>query len=230
MTKKGKKIKEVNCSGKEKQLQENAQKSLCKYLMEPSVQLGYQYAIDLVTARLRLIDAELTKQRERQIIRSLSWRIKSCESIIKKLKKKQRKISYQTAVDTLNDIAGVRVVCYFCDDIFAVADYVKRQADFTLIKEKNYIATPKSSGYQSLHLIIGVPLTYLEKTWEVRVEIQIRSFAMDYWAELDNQMCYKKTAGQIEAVKRETRTHSSVIAEVDSQMLKLRERVKPLGE
>lgn len=93
-----------------------------------------------------------------------------------------------------------------------MADYVKKQKDITLLKEKDYVKNPKKSGYQSIHLIVGIPVTYLEKTKEIRVEIQIRSFAMDYWAELDNQMCYKKNAGQIENVERATKDYSDVIA------------------
>ena len=100
--------------------------------------------------------------------------------------------------------------------------------DITLIKEKDYVKNPKKSGYQSIHLIVEVPVTYLEKTTKIRVEIQIRSFAMDYWAELDNQMCYKKSAGQIENVERETKDYSDVIAKVDNQMLELRRQIEKM--
>ena len=136
------------------------------------------------------------------------------------------KMIHADLTDTLNDIAGIRVVCFFCDDIYRVADYVKKQKDITLLKEKDYVKNPKKSGYQSIHLIVGVPVTYLEKTKEIRVEIQIRSFAMDYWAELDNQMCYKKNAGQIENVERATKDYSDVIAKVDNQMLELRRQIE----
>lgn len=106
--------------------------------------------------------------------------------------------------------------------------YIKKQKDIKLLKEKDYVKNPKKSGYQSIHLIVGVPVTYLEKTTEVRVEIQIRSFAMDYWAELDNQMCYKKNAGQIENVEQATKNYSDVIAKVDNQMLELRRQIEKM--
>ena len=109
-----------------------------------------------------------------------------------------------------------------------MADYIKKQKDIKLLKEKDYVKNPKKSGYQSIHLIVGVPVTYLEKTTEVRVEIQIRSFAMDYWAELDNQMCYKKNAGQIENVEQATKNYSDVIAKVDNQMLELRRQIEKM--
>lgn len=197
-------------------------------IRNPMVQLSYAYAMDLVQARLRLINADLTENYHRQVIRNMSSRIKTADSIIKKLKKKEREVTFEAATETLNDIAGIRVVCYFCDDIYQIAEAVRRQKDFTILKEKDYVKNPKKSGYQSIHLIVGVPVTYNEATKEVRVEIQIRSFAMDYWAELDTQMCYKKDAGQILNVERETKDYSDVIAKVDNKMLELRKRIEKM--
>mgnify|MGYP000636414235 CR=1 FL=1 len=130
--------------------------------------------------------------------------------------------------DEITRIDGL-VTDFFADKHFVnaiTADAIKKQKDFHIIKEKDYVKNPKKSGYQSIHLIVGVPVTYLEKTKEIRVEIQIRSFAMDYWAELDNQMCYKKNAGQIENVERATKDYSDVIAKVDNQMLELRRQIE----
>ena len=107
-----------------------------------------------------------------------------------------------------------------------MADVIKKQKDFHIIKEKDYVKNPKKSGYQSIHVIAGVPVTYNDTVTEIRVEIQIRSFAMDYWAELDTQMCYKKDAGQIANVERETRGYSDVIAKVDNKMLELRRQIE----
>lgn len=198
-------------------------------LESPVIQLKYQYAIDMIMAKLRMINADLAEKENRQLIRSMSNRIKSVESIQKKLIKKDRDVSFKTAVSTLNDIAGVRVVCYFCDDIYQIAEAIKKQKDLVLIKEKDYVKNPKKSGYQSLHLILDVPITYNDKTEKVRVELQIRSFAMDYWAELDNQMCYKKLAGEFENVEQENRDYSDIIAKVDNQMLELRKRIEKIG-
>lgn len=197
-------------------------------IQNPMVQLYYEYAMELVEARLRLINADLTEKYHRQVIRNMSSRIKTADSIIKKLKKKERSVTFEEAAGTLNDIAGIRVICYFCDDIYQVAEAVRNQKDFTILKEKDYVKTPKKSGYQSIHLIVGVPVTYNETTNETRVEIQIRSFAMDYWAELDTQMCYKKDAGQILNVERETKNYSDVIAKVDNKMLELRKRIEKM--
>ena len=191
------------------------EKQLKEQIEAPMVRLSYAYAMDVVQAKLKMINADLTEQFGRQVIRTMTGRIKQTDSIAKKLMRKGREVTFQAAVTTLNDIAGIRVVCFFCDDIYRVADYIKKQKDITLIKEKDYVKNPKKSGYQSIHLIVEVPVTYLEKT-------------MDYWAELDNQMCYKKSAGQIENVERETKDYSDVIAKVDNQMLELRRQIEKM--
>ena len=199
---------------------------LREQMENPMVCLGYAYAIDVIQAKLRLINAELSEKGHRQIVRGMTSRIKTTDSIIKKLVRKDRQVDFDTAVETLNDIAGIRVVCYFCDDIYLIAEAIRKQRDIRIIKEKDYVKNPKRSGYQSVHLIVGVPVTYNDKTKEIRVEIQVRSFAMDYWAELDTQMCYKKSAGEIENVEREIRDYSDVIAKVDNRMLELRRRIE----
>lgn len=203
-------------------------RNLKEKIEAPMRQLTYQYAIDVVLAKLRLIDAQLSGKSNRPLVRAFSSRIKTTDSIVKKLIRKGREVSYQTAVDTLNDIAGVRVVCYFFDDIYRIAEQVRRQKDIKILKEKDYAKKPKKSGYQSLHLIVEVPVVYGDKTQNVRVEIQIRSVAMDYWAELDTQMCYKKDAGQLEAVEKATREYADVIAGVDKKMLELRKKIQKM--
>lgn len=204
------------------------EEQLKEQIEAPMVRLRYACAMDVMQAKLRMMNADLTEQKSRQVIRNMSARIKTTDSIIKKLIRKGRKVNFKEAVGELNDIAGIRVVCYFCDDIYEVAEKIREQKDLRVIKEKDYVKNPKKSGYQSVHLIVGVPVTYLKETEEVRVEIQIRSFAMDYWAELDTQMCYKKDAGQIENVEREIKAYSDVIAGVDNQMLELRRRIEKM--
>jgi putative GTP pyrophosphokinase len=200
---------------------------LLKSRMEmPMVQMQYAYAMNLIEWKLKMINADLTEQKCRQVIRSMAVRMKTADSMAKKLRRKGKPITFESAAENLNDIAGIRVVCYFCDDIDTVAEAVRRQSDIRIVKEKDYVRYPKQSGYQSVHIIVGVPVTYNNEVTEIRVEIQIRSFAMDYWAELDTQMCYKKSAGQIANVEREIRGYSAVIAGVDNQMLELRRRIE----
>lgn len=120
----------------------------------------------------------------------------------------------------------MRAICFFRDDIYRIADAIKAQKGIKIIKEKDYISKPKKSGYQSFHIIVEVPLTYYEKEEYIRAEIQIRSFAMDYWAELDNQMCYKKSVGEVEAIRKEILSYSDVMTEMDNKMLELRKRIE----
>ncbi len=204
------------------------ERQLKEQIETPMVRLRYACAIDVMQAKLRLMNADLTERKNRQVIRNMSARIKTADSIVKKLIRKGKEVSFRTASDSLNDIAGIRVVCYFSDDIYQVAEIIRKQKDIRVLKEKDYIRHPKKSGYQSMHLIVGVPVTYLEQTEEIRVEIQIRSFAMDYWAELDAQMCYKKDAGKMENVGLEIKAYSDLIAGVDKQMLELRRKIEQM--
>ena len=157
-----------------------------------------------------------------------SSRIKSPESMKQKLLKKGEEPNAENAVSKVNDAVGVRVITSFVDDIYKVADLIEKQQDIHILKIKDYVQQPKKSGYQSLHLIVEVPVTYLDKTTAVRVEIQIRSVAMDYWAELDSQMCYKKDAGKLEAVEKATREYADVIAGVDQKMQELRKKIQKM--
>lgn len=186
----------------------------------------YQYVMDSLLCKLRLIDADLKKDLKRPVVQKITGRIKTVESIRKKIEKKGLELNYNCVVNGLNDIVGVRAICFFRDDIYRVADAVRGQKDIKILKEKDYVAKPKRSGYQSIHLIVEVPVAYYEKVEYVRAEIQIRSFAMDYWAELDYQMCYKKNAGEVEAIRKEICGYSDVMAQMDSKMIELRKRIE----
>lgn len=212
-----------------KEIKANNRKELFREKMEqPMVKAKYQYGIETVVAKLQYIHADLAEQLGRPVVRNIFSRIKTVDSICKKLEKKELDVTFENAVNNLNDIAGVRVVCYFCDDIYRIEKAVREQKDIKLIKEKDYVKKPKKSGYQSLHLIVDAPIVYNSMTETVRVEIQLRSFAMDYWAELDNQMCYKKSAGELDNIEREIRNYSDVMAEMDNKMLELRRKIESM--
>ena len=189
------------------------------------VQARYQYAIDVMLTRLRMIDADLTEKNERPLIRNLCSRIKTAESIVKKLERKEREVTFETAVNTLNDIAGVRVVCYFADDIYQIADAVRRQKDFTIVKEKNYIRKPKKSGYQSLHLILEIAIPFEKENQWIKLELQLRTAAMDYWANLDHQLRYKRGQKQAAVINEELQQCASVITQLDQKMLDIRKKI-----
>ena len=187
-----------------------------------------QCAINLMMTKLEIINTFLLMKYNRSFIQMTTGRLKSYDSVCKKMQKKELDLNFAQALEKINDLIGVRAVCSYVDDIYKVAELIEKQQDIRIIKTKDYIKEPKKSGYQSLHLIVEVPVTYLDKTTAVRVEIQIRSVAMDYWAELDSQMCYKKDAGKLEAVEKATREYADVIAGVDQKMQELRKKIQKM--
>ena len=163
-----------------------------EHIKESGYQLKSQCAIDILMAKLQMINAELSKEKGRTVVNQLSSRIKSAESIYGKLVRKGLSTDFETAQKNLNDLVGIRVVCPFEDDVYEVANRLKSQGDIEIIKEKNYIKTPKKNGYKSLHLIIEIPIYFAEEFQKERVEIQFRTTAMDYWSILDYQLFYKR--------------------------------------
>ncbi len=161
----------------------------------------YESAVRSVMEITRREAVGLENAFHREILSSLSGRIKTPESIERKLEKKGCKINLETAMSKLNDIAGVRAACFFLDDVYELAKRLKRQDGFRVLKEKNYIENPKASGYKSLHLIVEVPVQMpVEKavmqggstSESLRVEFHILTLPMDFWARLDYRLCSKK--------------------------------------
>ena len=215
------------------QLEEERQKLKKKELLKSMLtnsefSIKGQCAINLMMTKLDIINTFLLMKYKRNFIQMKTWRLKSYDSVCKKMQKKGLDLNFDLALEKINDLIGVRAVCAYVDDIYKVADLIEKQQDIHILKIKDYVQQPKKSGYQSLHLIVEVPVTYLDKTTAVRVEIQIRSVAMDYWAELDSQMCYKKDAGKLEAVEKATREYADVIAGVDQKMQELRKKIQKM--
>ena len=215
------------------QLEEERQKLKKKELLKSMLtdsefSIKGQCAINLMMTKLDIINTFLLMKYKRNFIQMKTWRLKSYDSVCKKMQKKGLELNFDLALEKINDLIGFSAVCAYVDDIYKVADLIEKQQDIHILKIKDYVQQPKKSGYQSLHLIVEVPVTYLDKTTAVRVEIQIRSVAMDYWAELDSQMCYKKDAGQLEAVEKATKQYADVIAGVDKKMLELRKKIQKM--
>lgn len=171
---------------------------------------------------------QLEAKCSREIISGISGRVKTPESVERKLHKKDYAIDLETAIVRFNDIAGVRVTCYFLDDVYELARQLEKQTEFHLLKVKNYIEKPKSSGYKSLHLIGEVPVQAEDSNQWVKVEIQLRTLAMDFWARLDHRLCYKKEIKAAKAVQKDLREYAEIISRVDDQMLRLRKRIDAL--
>lgn len=178
----------------------------------------YDSAIEVVKTYLNIIDSEFSVKFQRNPIHNIDSRLKSPQSIIGKLQKKELPITTESARKNLLDIAGIRVTCCYINDIYAIADMLCRRDDFTVIKQKDYIKHPKPSGYRSYHLIVNVPVYLSSKKSYAPVEIQIRTIAMDFWASLEHQLKYKTSAAITPEISEELRDCAERIAETDIQM------------
>ena len=178
----------------------------------------YESAVKQIETKLDILNKESKVNRKRNPIETVKSRIKSPDSIAAKLEKKHLPVTFESMMKNLNDIAGVRVICPYISDIYAVRDMLLKQPDIKLIYENDYIEQPKESGYRSLHLVIEIPV-YLSKTeHNVRVEIQLRTIAMDFWASLEHELHYKNTETVPDSVRRELFRVAETIAMTDREM------------
>ena len=195
-------------------------------LMESAMQLQqimllYEAGIREIKTKLDILSDESNISGKPSPIDSIKSRIKSPRSIIKKLKRRGFPISLQSMMDNLNDIGGIRVICTFIQDIYTVADMLMRQSDLTLLEKKDYIANPKPNGYRSLHLILEVPIFLSETTKPVRIELQLRTIAMDFWASLEHQLRYKSDVQVPPHISDDLKECADVIAATDEEMQRI---------
>lgn len=156
------------------------------------VMLQYRCALKALESRLEILNEEFSLQHDRNPIESIKSRLKSPSSIMNKMQKRGLSLDFPTMQANIMDIAGVRVICSFEEDVFFLAECLKDQSDIEIITEKDYISHPKPNGYRSLHLTIRLPVFFAEKEIHVSVEIQLRTIAMDFWASLEHTIRYKK--------------------------------------
>lgn len=188
--------------------------------------LYYSYAIKEVRAKLEILNDELAFKTKRNPIESIESRVKKPASIIEKLKRKKYPVTVESAFMNLRDIAGVRVICSFIEDIYDIADMFLKQDDITLIECKDYIKKPKDNGYRSLHLIVMVPVYLSDRTLKLNVEVQIRTMAMDFWAALEHQANYKKGIEGIDELIVELTECANIINQTDMRMQDIYHRIK----
>ena len=193
-----------------------------------SFQVTARCAIDILTAKLRIADAELYLELGRNVLVHTDGRLKSAESILSKCRKKGYDPTYENVQEKLNDLIGVRAVCSFEDDVYRMAEVLKTHKDLKIIKKKDYIKTPKSSGYRSLHLIVEIPVYFQEERRWVRAELQLRTPAMDFWAGVDHQLRYKKGKEEAVLIGEGLKEYAQVIAELDKKMVELRRRIEAI--
>mgnify|MGYP002551559212 CR=1 FL=1 len=178
----------------------------------------YSCAIKEVKTKLQVLNDEFSMTKNRNPIEFIKTRIKQPDSIATKLKKKGYPITVESVRQHLNDVAGVRVICAFIDDIYKVADMLSAQDDVVLIKTKDYIKKPKMNGYRSLHLIVEVPVFFSDHKENMRVEVQIRTIAMDFWATLEHHLRYKNDKEISDDIRNRLSDCAKSITDIDYEM------------
>lgn len=198
------------------------------FLPMESLMAYYRCALMEVETKFRVLNEQFSLQYDRNPIESIKTRVKSMDSILEKVKRKNIPFSLESIEANLYDIAGVRVVCSFTEDIYLLADCLLSQDDITLIERKDYIQNPKPSGYRSLHLIIEVPIFLENEKRAMKVEVQLRTIAMDFWASLEHKLRYKKNLPESEAeeLAKELTECARVSASLDQKMEEIRDRIE----
>ncbi|MBQ8514804.1 MAG: GTP pyrophosphokinase family protein [Ruminococcus sp.] len=186
----------------------------------------YRCAIMEVATKFNVLNEEFSLQYDRNPISGIKSRLKQLSSMKEKLKKKGQPFTIEAIEEHLNDVAGVRVICSFPDDVYMLAEALLKQDDVILISRKDYIENPKPNGYRSLHLIVNVPIFLAHEKRIMKVEIQLRTIAMDFWASLEHQLRYKKDTEFTDEMARELQCCAQLSAELDARMDALREMVQ----
>ncbi len=184
----------------------------------------YRCAIMEIETKFNVLNEQFSLKQDRTPINGMKSRLKSPKSILAKLSRKNLPITFSSIEETLADIAGVRIICSFVQDVYFLADALLKQDDVTLIETKDYIKNPKENGYRSLHLIVSVPIFLLHEKRQMKVEIQLRTIAMDSWATLEHQLKYKKDTVFTEEMAHDLHLCSQLSAELDARMDNLRKQ------
>ncbi len=187
--------------------------------------LIYNSALKQISTKLEILNDEFQHVHRYNPIEHIKSRIKTSESIVKKLKKHGYESTIQNMVQYVNDIAGIRVICSFTSDIYRIAEMISNQSDIKVISVKDYIVNPKASGYKSYHMLVTVPVYLSDRIVDTKVEIQIRTVAMDFWASLEHKIHYKFEGNAPAYIKEELIACAKMVSELDIKMLSLNEEV-----
>lgn len=187
--------------------------------------LIYNSALKQISIKLEILNDEFQHVHRYNPIEHIKSRIKTSESIVKKLKKHGYESTIQNMVQYVNDIAGIRVICSFTSDIYRIAEMISNQSDIKVISVKDYIVNPKASGYKCYHMLVTVPVYLSDRIVDTKVEIQIRTVAMDFWASLEHKIHYKFEGNAPAYIKEELIACAKMVSELDTKMLSLNEEV-----
>lgn len=190
----------------------------------------YTCALKEVQTKFEVLDTEFRVRYQRNPISSFSTRLKHTNSIMAKLDRYGYRFSLENVEKYIHDAAGIRVICSYIDDIYEIADALLRQDDISLITRKDYIINPKPNGYRSLHLIVEVPVFFADYKKYMKVEVQIRTIAMDFWASLEHQLKYKQNIPNQQAIVEQLKECADVIALTDQKMIGIRQQIEAVSD
>jgi putative GTP pyrophosphokinase len=185
----------------------------------------YRSALKEIGTKIDILNDEFQQVHRYNPIEYVKSRIKTPESIVKKLKRNGYESSIENMMTYVNDIAGIRIVCSFTSDIYRLAEMIGKQNDITVLSVKDYIKHPKESGYKSYHMLVTVPIFLSDRTIDTKVEIQIRTMAMDFWASLEHKIYYKFEGNAPDYISRDLRECSGIVSMLDAKMLQLNEAI-----
>lgn len=195
-----------------------------------TVQCRYQAAIREIQTKLENLDEEFQMKHKRNPIHHMQSRMKSIQSMMEKLGRRNAQRSISSAVENLTDIAGIRVICSYLQDVYTVANLLTSQDDIHVLRVRDYIKHPKENGYRSLHLVVEIPVFLSEGRVMVPVEIQIRTIAMDFWASLEHSLKYKAQGNVAEDISQELIQTASDIAALDQRMQTIHDKVEAIAQ
>ncbi|MDQ1914278.1 GTP pyrophosphokinase family protein [Paenibacillus sp. GD4] len=190
----------------------------------------YKFALDEMETKIEILQEEFQFLHEYNPIEHTKSRLKSPESILNKLHRKKCEISFESIREHIKDIAGLRITCSFLSDIYTIRDMLKKQTDLRILEEKDYIQNPKPNGYQSLHLLIEVPVFMSDRIEKVCIEVQIRTIAMDFWASLEHKIFYKYNQAVPASLLGELKEAADAAAALDRKMERLHKEIEKLKE
>lgn len=190
------------------------------------VMLMYDSALKEINTKLEILNNEFKLNHQYNPIEHITSRMKSPQSIAKKLRHNNRELTVENIVKYINDVAGIRIICSFTSDIYRIADLIAAQSDVNVLKVKDYMMCPKPNGYTSYHMIISVPIYLSETMVNVKAEIQIRTIAMDFWASLEHKIYYKFEGNAPERISKELKECAEIVSFLDHKMLSLNEEIR----
>ena len=186
----------------------------------------YDSALKEINTKLEILKNEFKLAHQYNPIEHITSRLKTPQSIAKKLRRYDKELTVDNVIKHINDVAGIRIICSFTSDIYRIADLITKLSDVKVLKIKDYIANPKPNGYTSYHMIVTIPVFLSDMTIDTKVEIQIRTIAMDFWASLEHKIYYKFEGNAPDHIQRELKECSELVAYLDRKMLSINEEIQ----